>query len=123
MYGCSAGPLRRSKRLNVIQVTNQCDDEDGDCNNGEQCAPGHESQALDNEEGQVHNQGNNLLHFVLLLINLYMLSIERINGGCHLVTTFLNSSCSRQGSTQAQENKLANCLEHAKGAKNSCKMQ
>ncbi|KAE8789936.1 hypothetical protein D1007_35905 [Hordeum vulgare] len=49
-------PLRRSKRLNVIQVTDQCDDDDGDCNNGEQFAPGHESEALDNEQGQDENQ-------------------------------------------------------------------
>nr|XP_040256300.2 uncharacterized protein LOC120974018 [Aegilops tauschii subsp. strangulata] len=49
-------PLDRSKRLNVIQVTDQRDDEDGDCNNGEQFPPGHESQALVGEEGQVHNQ-------------------------------------------------------------------
>ncbi|KAI5021680.1 hypothetical protein ZWY2020_058410 [Hordeum vulgare] len=49
-------PLRRSKRLNVIQVTDQCDDDDGGCNNGEQFAPGHESEALDNEQGQDHNQ-------------------------------------------------------------------
>lgn len=55
MYGCSAGPLRRSKRLNVIQVTDQRDDEDGDCNYGEQFPPGHESQALVDEEGQVYN--------------------------------------------------------------------
>ena len=48
------------------------------------------SQALVDEEGQVHNQGNNLLHFVLLLINLYMLSIERIIGGRHFISTFLN---------------------------------
>ncbi|KAM3189850.1 hypothetical protein ACQJBY_068231 [Aegilops geniculata] len=59
MYGCSAGPLRRSKRLNVIQVMDQRDDEDGDCNNGEQFPPGHESQALVDEEGQVHNQVDN----------------------------------------------------------------
>ncbi|KAE8798950.1 hypothetical protein D1007_25669 [Hordeum vulgare] len=50
------GPLRRSKRLNVIQVADQCDDDDGGCNNGEQFAPGHESEALDNEQGQDHNQ-------------------------------------------------------------------
>ncbi|VAI03467.1 unnamed protein product [Triticum turgidum subsp. durum] len=56
MYGCSAGPPRRSKRLNMIQVTDQRDDEDGDCNNGEQFPQGHESQALVDEEGQVHNQ-------------------------------------------------------------------
>ncbi|XP_044423029.1 uncharacterized protein [Triticum aestivum] len=49
-------PPRRSKRLNVIQVTDQRDDEDGDCNNGEQFPQGHESQALVDEEGQVHNQ-------------------------------------------------------------------
>ncbi|KAI5012960.1 hypothetical protein ZWY2020_027914 [Hordeum vulgare] len=49
-------PLRRSKRLNVIQVTDQHDDEDGDCNNGEQFAPGHESQALEDGEGEVENQ-------------------------------------------------------------------
>ncbi|KAE8787745.1 hypothetical protein D1007_38210 [Hordeum vulgare] len=49
-------PLRRSKRLNVIQVTDQCDDDDGGCNNGEQFAPGHESEALDNEQGQDYNQ-------------------------------------------------------------------
>lgn len=90
MNGCSAGPLRRSKRLNVIQVTDQCDDDDGDCNNGEQFAPGHESEALDNEQGQDHNQGNYLLHILLLLINLYMLSIDRINGGHHLVTTLIH---------------------------------
>ena len=66
MNGCSAGPLRRSKRLNVIQVTDQCDDEDGDCNNGEQFAPGHESQALEDGEGEVENQGNHLSHFVIL---------------------------------------------------------
>ncbi|VAI04731.1 unnamed protein product [Triticum turgidum subsp. durum] len=56
MCGCFAGPPRRSKRLNVIQVTDQRDDEDGDCNNGEQFPQGHESQALVDEEGQVHNQ-------------------------------------------------------------------
>ncbi|KAI5000436.1 hypothetical protein ZWY2020_005025 [Hordeum vulgare] len=50
-------PLRRSKRLNVIQVTDQCDDDDGDCNNCEQFVPGHEAEALDNEQGQDHNQG------------------------------------------------------------------
>ncbi|VAI62208.1 unnamed protein product [Triticum turgidum subsp. durum] len=49
-------PPRRSKRLNVIQVTDQRDDEDGDCNNGEQFPQGHESQVLVDEEGQVHNQ-------------------------------------------------------------------
>ncbi|KAM3391478.1 hypothetical protein ACQJBY_012894 [Aegilops geniculata] len=49
-------PPRRSKRLNVIQVTDQRDDEDGDRNNGEQFPQGHESQALVDEEGQVHNQ-------------------------------------------------------------------
>ncbi|KAE8805454.1 hypothetical protein D1007_18540 [Hordeum vulgare] len=49
-------PLRRSKRLNVIQVTDQCDDDDGDCNNCEQFVPGHEAEALDNEQGQDHNQ-------------------------------------------------------------------
>ena len=90
MCGCSTGPPRRSKRLNVIQVTDQRDDEDGDCNNGEQFPQGHESQALVDEEGQVHNQGNNLLHFVLLLINLYMLSIKRIIGGQHFISNFLN---------------------------------
>lgn len=40
----------------MIQVTDQRDDEDGDCNNGEQFPQGHESQALVDEEGQVHNQ-------------------------------------------------------------------
>ncbi|KAE8819741.1 hypothetical protein D1007_02406 [Hordeum vulgare] len=54
--GRTQRPLRTSKRLNAIQVTEQCDDEDGDCNNSEHYAPGHESQALDDIEGQVHNQ-------------------------------------------------------------------
>ncbi|KAI4996972.1 hypothetical protein ZWY2020_052314 [Hordeum vulgare] len=49
-------PLRRSKRLNVIQVTDQCDDDDGDYNNCEKFVPGHEAEALDNEQGQDHNQ-------------------------------------------------------------------
>ncbi|KAE8788638.1 hypothetical protein D1007_37203 [Hordeum vulgare] len=49
-------PLRRSKRLNVIQVTDQCDDDDGDYNNCEQFVPGHEAEALDNEQDQDHNQ-------------------------------------------------------------------
>ncbi|KAE8769571.1 hypothetical protein D1007_58822 [Hordeum vulgare] len=31
--GRTQRPLRTSKRLNAIQVTDQCDDEDGDCNN------------------------------------------------------------------------------------------
>lgn len=49
--------LRRSKRLNVIQVTDQCDDEDGDFNNGEQhVAPGDVSEALEDREDQVQNQ-------------------------------------------------------------------
>uniref|UniRef100_A0ACD5VF94 Uncharacterized protein n=1 Tax=Avena sativa TaxID=4498 RepID=A0ACD5VF94_AVESA len=49
--------LRRSKRLNVIQVNDQHNDEDVDFNNGEQyIAQGYESQALEDEEGRVHNQ-------------------------------------------------------------------
>jgi hypothetical protein len=45
--------------LNVIQNTDQRDDEDGDFNNGEQyTALGNESQALEGNEDRVHNQGN-----------------------------------------------------------------
>uniref|UniRef100_A0ACD5VN17 Uncharacterized protein n=1 Tax=Avena sativa TaxID=4498 RepID=A0ACD5VN17_AVESA len=55
--GCFAGQLRRSKRLNVIQITNQHNDEYGDSNNGEQyIAPGAESQALEDEDDLVHKQ-------------------------------------------------------------------
>uniref|UniRef100_A0ACD5W9E0 Uncharacterized protein n=1 Tax=Avena sativa TaxID=4498 RepID=A0ACD5W9E0_AVESA len=49
--------LRRSKRLNVIQITDQHNDEDEDFNNGEQyIAPGAESQALEDEDDRVHKQ-------------------------------------------------------------------
>lgn len=40
----------------MIQVTDQHDDEDGECNNGEQFASGHESQALEDGEAEVQNQ-------------------------------------------------------------------
>uniref|UniRef100_A0ACD5VAH7 Uncharacterized protein n=1 Tax=Avena sativa TaxID=4498 RepID=A0ACD5VAH7_AVESA len=49
--------LRRSKRLNVIQVTDQHSDENRDFNNSEQyITPGDEPQALEDEEERVHNQ-------------------------------------------------------------------
>uniref|UniRef100_A0ACD5Y818 Uncharacterized protein n=1 Tax=Avena sativa TaxID=4498 RepID=A0ACD5Y818_AVESA len=49
--------LRRSKRLNVIQITDQHNDKDEDFNNGEQyIAPGAESQALEDEDDRVHKQ-------------------------------------------------------------------
>lgn len=49
--------LRRSKRLNVIQITDQRDEEDGDFNHGEQYfAPGDDSQELEDQDDQVDNQ-------------------------------------------------------------------
>lgn len=54
--GCFAGKLRRSRRLNVIQIDDQHNDEDGDLNND--IPPGDESQALEDEEDQSHNQGD-----------------------------------------------------------------
>uniref|UniRef100_A0ACD5TIH8 Uncharacterized protein n=1 Tax=Avena sativa TaxID=4498 RepID=A0ACD5TIH8_AVESA len=49
--------LRRSKRLNMIQITDQHNDEDEDFNNGEQyIAPGAESQALEDEDDRVYKQ-------------------------------------------------------------------
>uniref|UniRef100_A0ACD5XGE2 Uncharacterized protein n=1 Tax=Avena sativa TaxID=4498 RepID=A0ACD5XGE2_AVESA len=49
--------LRRSKRLNVIQITDQHNDEDGDFSNGEKyIAPGAESQASGDEDDRVHKQ-------------------------------------------------------------------
>jgi hypothetical protein len=48
----------------VIQITDQRDDEDGQFNNGEQyIAQGDESEALEDQEDRVHNQGNDLLKF------------------------------------------------------------
>ncbi|CAM0871348.1 unnamed protein product [Alopecurus aequalis] len=49
--------VRRSKRLNVTQITDQRDEEDGHFNNGEQdITQGDESQTLEDEDDRVHNQ-------------------------------------------------------------------
>lgn len=89
---CSfAGQLRRSKRLNVIQVTDQPDDEDGDCNGEQYIAPVDDSEALDDEGDQVHNLGNKPsknLYFSKL--PLYIQTIKRINGGFNLIIIFPN---------------------------------
>ncbi|KAI4968842.1 hypothetical protein ZWY2020_046172 [Hordeum vulgare] len=66
--GGRATYFEKAAKLNVIQVTDQCDDDDGDCNNGEQFAPGHESEALDNEQGQDENQGEEM---GILRVNLF----------------------------------------------------
>ncbi|CAM0907732.1 unnamed protein product [Alopecurus aequalis] len=51
--------VRRSKRLNMIQITDQRDEEDGDLNNGEQdITQGDESQALEDEDDGVHNRAH-----------------------------------------------------------------
>ena len=57
MYWLFAGQLRRSKRLNVTEIADQRDDEDGDFNNGEQyIAPSDESQAMQDEEDRFLSQ-------------------------------------------------------------------
>ncbi|XP_037439197.1 uncharacterized protein LOC119307204 [Triticum dicoccoides] len=49
--------VRTSKRLNVIQITDQRDEENGDFNNGEpDITQGDESQALEDEDDRVCNQ-------------------------------------------------------------------
>ncbi|XP_047087684.1 uncharacterized protein LOC124699419 [Lolium rigidum] len=55
--------LRRAKRLNVIEIADQLDDEDGDFSNGQKnIAPSDESQAIEDEEGRFHNQGKGKAH-------------------------------------------------------------
>lgn len=88
-----AGQLRRSKRLNVVQINAQRVDGDGDNNNGDQYLTlGDQSHALEDKQDHIDNQGDDFLNIPTLNLCGPLIHIGTIKYlmDINLISTFPN---------------------------------